>query len=119
MENYCICCGEIIPEGMQICPNCEKEPCTLKERHNMDNIIEAMEYCLTKGKCTDCKFSKGRMFTTCRYLVEDMSKRLKERKEVEEDLNNSINFLRALKNCAMVAENYEVTIDLETLKNVV
>lgn len=35
---------------------------------------------------------------------------------MEEALNNSINFLRALKNCAMVAENHEVTIDLETLK---
>ena len=25
MENRCIVCGEIIPEGRQICPNCEKE----------------------------------------------------------------------------------------------
>lgn len=24
MENRCICCGEIIPEGRQICPCCEK-----------------------------------------------------------------------------------------------
>ena len=24
MENLCIVCGEIIPEGRQICPNCEK-----------------------------------------------------------------------------------------------
>ena len=24
MENMCICCGEIIPEGRQICPECEK-----------------------------------------------------------------------------------------------
>ena len=47
----------------------------------MENIIEAMEYCLTKGKCSDCKFSKGKMFATCRYLAEDMSKLLKERKK--------------------------------------
>lgn len=23
MNNYCICCGEIIPEGRQVCPQCE------------------------------------------------------------------------------------------------
>lgn len=22
-ENRCICCGEIIPEGRQVCPSCE------------------------------------------------------------------------------------------------
>lgn len=22
-ENRCVCCGEIIPEGRQVCPNCE------------------------------------------------------------------------------------------------
>ena len=25
MENRCVCCGEIIPEGRMICPNCEKK----------------------------------------------------------------------------------------------
>ena len=23
MEDRCVCCGEIIPEGRQVCPNCE------------------------------------------------------------------------------------------------
>lgn len=23
-DNTCICCGEIIPEGRQVCPNCER-----------------------------------------------------------------------------------------------
>ena len=23
MENRCVCCGEIIPEGRQVCPACE------------------------------------------------------------------------------------------------
>lgn len=22
-ENRCVCCGEIIPEGRQVCPSCE------------------------------------------------------------------------------------------------
>lgn len=25
MENNCVCCGETIPEGLQICPNCERK----------------------------------------------------------------------------------------------
>ena len=25
MDNRCVCCGEIIPEGRQICYKCEKE----------------------------------------------------------------------------------------------
>lgn len=24
MPNRCVCCGEIIPEGRQVCPSCEK-----------------------------------------------------------------------------------------------
>lgn len=23
-SNYCVCCGDEIPEGRQVCPNCEK-----------------------------------------------------------------------------------------------
>ena len=23
MENRCVCCGEIIPEGRMVCPQCE------------------------------------------------------------------------------------------------
>jgi len=25
MENRCVCCGEIIPEGRLVCPICEKK----------------------------------------------------------------------------------------------
>ena len=25
-DNCCVCCGEIIPEGRQICPKCENSP---------------------------------------------------------------------------------------------
>ena len=25
MENTCVCCGEIIPEGRMVCLNCEAE----------------------------------------------------------------------------------------------
>ena len=26
MDNRCVCCGEIIPEGRQVCPACEEKP---------------------------------------------------------------------------------------------
>lgn len=32
MENRCVCCGEIIPEGRQVCPVCESGRFTEKER---------------------------------------------------------------------------------------
>ena len=25
-ENRCICCGAVIPEGLQVCPSCEQSP---------------------------------------------------------------------------------------------
>ena len=25
--NRCVVCGDLIPEGRQVCPRCEKEPC--------------------------------------------------------------------------------------------
>ena len=27
MDNTCIFCGEIMPEGRMVCPNCEAELC--------------------------------------------------------------------------------------------
>ena len=45
---------------------------------DIGKILEAAEYCLRNGKCTECKFSKGRLFVTCRYLMEDASELLKE-----------------------------------------
>ncbi len=49
---------------------------------DIGKILEAEEYCLTNGKCTECKFSKGRMFTTCRYLMEDAFELLKEQQQI-------------------------------------
>ena len=33
MEERCICCGEIIPEGRQVCPNCERKYQKNEENH--------------------------------------------------------------------------------------
>lgn len=42
---YCVCCGEIIPEGRMVCPMCEKidtekGSCLLKS-----DLIEELEKC--------------------------------------------------------------------------
>ena len=30
-ENRCVICGAIIPEGRQVCPNCEKKSAEVKD----------------------------------------------------------------------------------------
>lgn len=45
-ENRCVCCGEIIPEGMQVCVNClTKENERLKERCYMIADGDLCGYC--------------------------------------------------------------------------
>lgn len=39
MENKCMCCGEIIPEGRQICPSCENgtnHKCVFCDKFNLN-----------------------------------------------------------------------------------
>lgn len=43
MENRCVSCGEVIPEGRLICPNCEKRP------HSM-NIQAGISHLETLGR---------------------------------------------------------------------
>lgn len=43
-----------------------------------EKVIKELEFCLNVGKCTVCEYSKGRMFTTCRHIIEDAEELLKE-----------------------------------------
>jgi hypothetical protein len=73
MAERCVCCGEIIPEGRQVCPNCEKvlpkKPMT-NEDHFRDAIstedglakflmvahdaqIITIKFCQNKKECWD------------------------------------------------------------------
>ncbi len=45
-ENRCICCGEIIPEGLQVCPSCQVSAC-----HYVVCTKEAYEKCEFNGSC--------------------------------------------------------------------
>ena len=37
MENTCIACGVVMPEGRQICPNCEQGHTPQKEKEDTQN----------------------------------------------------------------------------------
>ena len=52
-ENRCICCGEIIPEGMMVCPKCQLSQ---KEEH-----------------CNWCEPSNERCGTCARFFLSDCS----------------------------------------------
>ena len=39
MDNRCIFCGEIIPEGRQVCPMCEKLLTETKSAERFDDVL--------------------------------------------------------------------------------
>lgn len=40
-ENRCVCCGAVIPEGLQVCPTCErKEQKQIKQMERFDSAIK-------------------------------------------------------------------------------
>ena len=46
MENRCVCCGEIIPEGRMVCPLCQEKP---NERLKVGDTIK----CATSKEMVD------------------------------------------------------------------
>lgn len=56
MEDRCICCGEIIPEGRQVCWTCEKG-----EMNNGNNRMHISCDCSSRicGNCMDGKRRVG------------------------------------------------------------
>ena len=57
MPDRCVCCGEVIPEGLQVCPSCEEK-----------NLCHhyAKGYCgITSEKCMGkiCALYGGRVFS--------------------------------------------------------
>ena len=41
MDNTCVFCGEIIPEGRQVCPQCEEKYGELETRYWAQNMLIA------------------------------------------------------------------------------
>ena len=44
-DNKCVVCGEIIPEGRQVCPNCENK--RIKDKHGYKRITERLDIHIT------------------------------------------------------------------------
>ena len=54
MAERCVCCGEIIPEGQQVCPGCEKgkrKMAELKPKKTLSTLYGVME-----NKLKPCPF---------------------------------------------------------------
>ena len=53
-ENRCVICGQIIPEGVMVCPSCENCHANVIETVvNIDTIDKAKEFCNLCSKCNN------------------------------------------------------------------
>ena len=49
-ENRCICCGEVIPEGLQVCPACVRKSGQKKpEKRHFDAMALLIGFCAVVG----------------------------------------------------------------------
>ena len=67
------------------------DPLPKEEIQQMDigEVIDGLDYCLSTGRCIGCATSEGRMVATCRPLVENALRLLK-------DQNNTISKLAGM-----------------------
>ena len=49
MVERCVCCGDIIPEGMQVCRACEQGRIYIKNMPVFTDVLAAHKYCLRRG----------------------------------------------------------------------
>lgn len=80
MEDRCIVCGEVIPEGRQVCPNCEG----LKEQHSITEIVtETCDGCIGLydtdiGKCARCGYNTAIKALLSQVKLKEYIKRLNQ-----------------------------------------
>lgn len=59
MENRCVCCGAVIPEGMMVCPKClvarEHIQTNYERILSMSLVDLAVFICDNTRECCDCK----------------------------------------------------------------
>lgn len=58
MNNTCICCGEIIPEGRQVCPACDKTHIEVMARDICPVPVDCDECHLYDNGCHAKKYAK-------------------------------------------------------------
>lgn len=76
-EDRCVCCGDVIPEGRQVCPKCERMVGMGKPRM----CGASAPYTATiPGRCKDCRYwSRNEIRDTdwgicCKIRVADVNK---------------------------------------------
>lgn len=55
MENTCVCCGAVIPEGRQVCQSCVKTRRINYDRIVAMGVVELAEFiCNNTRECANC-----------------------------------------------------------------
>ena len=75
MENRCIVCGAIIPEGRQICPNCENGYTPKQERNEELNELRVYmpTFADVKKKIDEMKQAADRLLQITKEFRETIS----------------------------------------------
>lgn len=70
-ENRCVCCGEIVPEGRQVCPTCEArasapkyDPDEFFDRKRQNKLTDCAD-CVTRN----CMFRNRSADDVCRWFT--------------------------------------------------
>lgn len=63
MNDRCVCCGEIIPEGRMVCPSCEKK----KYDNNKDSMKKICP--LTQNFCKEFKCGWWCSWSECCAMI--------------------------------------------------
>lgn len=71
-NNRCIACGAIIPEGLQVCPNCEKA--TANQIEEIKNDLFKFTYGVNELTLTD-RLTDNTVATLGEYLVKEKNYR--------------------------------------------
>lgn len=74
MENRCVVCGAIIPEGRQVCPNCMEGfvPEQEQEMRCLEELIRRIELILIKEGQQDKRFKWGDFIKYAPYEVAEI-----------------------------------------------
>ena len=71
-DNKCLFCGELIPEGRQICPTCETRG------NDKEKQIEEMARVLCRNQCTSCTGATCLALLNCKALYEHGYRKINE-----------------------------------------
>ena len=90
MDNRCIVCGEIIPEGLQVCPICEAGSKTKQED---DPVNHPSHYTQGKIECIDFIMDKKLNFCRGNAIKYIVRAGLKDPTKEAEDLEKAVFYL--------------------------